>query len=151
MFLSPRRGRDSAPALRQPLWPRGRRACGAHRTTRGPEKRFRGNRLGRLRERKSGRYWRKVVGVISAEWGVEHAVASDDEAAIEFSQQWTSPEDGKRYTWHGAEWYRFSDGLISEIRAYYDLGRDRDTGLVDFPYAERGYTVGERASASDQS
>jgi ketosteroid isomerase-like protein len=87
-----------------------------------------------------GRYWRKVVRLISAEWTVEHAVACDDEAVIEFSQRWTSPEDGKRYIWHGAEWYAFRDGLICEIRAYYDLGRDRDTGLVDFPYAERGYT-----------
>jgi ketosteroid isomerase-like protein len=87
-----------------------------------------------------GRYWRKVVRLISAEWTVEHAVACDDEAVIEFSQRWTSPEDGKRYIWHGAEWYAFRDGRICEIRAYYDLGRDRDTGLVDFPYAERGYT-----------
>lgn len=87
-----------------------------------------------------GRYWRKLVELISAEWTVEHAIACDDEAVIEFSQGWTSPEDGKRYLWHGAEWYAFDNGLIAEIRAYFDLGRARDTGLVDFPYAERGYT-----------
>jgi ketosteroid isomerase-like protein len=88
-----------------------------------------------------GRYWRKVQRVIPTEWRVEHAIACDDEAVIEYSQLWTSPEDGKRYLWHGAEWYAFRAGLICEIRAYYDFGRDRDTGLVGFPYAERGYTV----------
>jgi ketosteroid isomerase-like protein len=92
-----------------------------------------------------GRYWRKVVALISAEWRVEHGIACDDEAVIEWSMRWTSPNDGKEYIWHGAEWYAFRDGLISEIRAYYDPGRDKDTGLVDFPYAERGYAHGERA------
>ena len=62
--------------------------------------------------------------------------------------QWTSRDDGERYIVHGAEWYAFRDGLISEIRAYYDHAwprpRNEDTGLFDFPYAERGYTVVER-------
>ncbi len=89
-----------------------------------------------------GRYWRKIVGLIAAEWRVEHAIACDDEAVIEWSMRWTSPQDGKPHIWHGAEWYTFRDGLISEIRAYYDADRDSDTGLVDFPYAQRGYTVG---------
>jgi ketosteroid isomerase-like protein len=88
-----------------------------------------------------GRYWRKVVGLISAEWRVEHAVACDDEAVIEWSIRWTSPDDGKRRIWHGAEWYAFRDGLISEIRAYYDADPARSTGLIEFPYADRGYTV----------
>jgi ketosteroid isomerase-like protein len=88
-----------------------------------------------------GRYWRKVVGLIAAEWRVEHAMASEDEAVIEWSMQWSPPENGQRYICHGAEWYVFRDGLISEIRAYYDHGRNEDTGLIGFPYAERGYTV----------
>lgn len=96
-----------------------------------------------------GRYWRKVAELLSAEWTVEHAVACDDEAVIEFSQQWTSPEDGQRHIWHGAEWYAFRDGLICEIRAYFDLGRDRNTGLVAFPYAERGYSVVDSTPVSD--
>jgi hypothetical protein len=74
------------------------------------------------------------------------AIACEDEAVIEWSMQWTSREDGERYIVHGAEWYAFGDGLISEIRAYYDFGRNQDTGLVDFPYAERGYTVVERTA-----
>jgi hypothetical protein len=55
--------------------------------------------------------------------------------------QWTSRDDRGRYVAHGAEWYVFRDGLISEIRAYYSYGRNEDTGLVDFPYAKRGYMV----------
>jgi SnoaL-like domain len=91
-----------------------------------------------------GRYWHKVVRLISAEWRVEHAIACDDEAAIEWSMRWTSGKDGERYIWHGAEWYAFRDGLICEIRAYYNHGPDEDTGLVGFPYADRRYTVVER-------
>jgi ketosteroid isomerase-like protein len=88
-----------------------------------------------------GRYWRKVVRVTSSHWRVEHAIACADEAVIEFSQEWSSPEDAQRRIWHGAEWYSFRDGLIREIRAYWDLDPNSSTGLVEFPYAERGYTV----------
>ena len=96
-----------------------------------------------------GRFWHQAVQLISAEWRVEHAIACDDEAVIEWSMQWNSRGDGERYIVHGAEWYAFRDGLISEIRAYHDYGRNEDTGLVDFPYAERGYTVVERPPALD--
>jgi hypothetical protein len=41
----------------------------------------------------------------------------------------------------GTEWYGFHDGLIREIRAYFEFGRNNSTGLIEFPYAERGYTV----------
>jgi ketosteroid isomerase-like protein len=91
-----------------------------------------------------GRFWHEVAKLWSAEWRVEHAIACEDEAVIEWSMQWTSSDDGERYIAHGAEWYAFRDGLISEIRSYYDHGRNEDTGLVDFPYAERGYTVIDR-------
>jgi ketosteroid isomerase-like protein len=94
-----------------------------------------------------GRHWRSAVEVFASEWKVEHAVACDDEAVIEWSMRWTSPENGGRYICHGAEWYTFREGLISEIRAYYDFGRAGDTGLVGFPYAERGYTIVEPSSA----
>lgn len=85
------------------------------------------------------RYWQKVVSVIAAEWHVEHGVACDDEAVIEFAMPWTSRTDGHRYLVHGAEWYAFRDGKIAEIRGYYAHGEPEDTGLVEFPYAERGY------------
>jgi hypothetical protein len=34
----------------------------------------------------------------------------------------------------------FEGDRIAEIRAYYDQRADADTGLVGFPYRERGYT-----------
>jgi ketosteroid isomerase-like protein len=92
-----------------------------------------------------GTFWHEVVQLMSAEWRVEHAIACEDEAVTEWSMQWTSRDDGERYVAHGAEWFAFRDHLISEIRAYYDHGRNEDTGLVDFPYADRGYTVVDRA------
>jgi ketosteroid isomerase-like protein len=95
-----------------------------------------------------GSYRREAVRLISAEWRVEHAIACEDEAVIEWSMQWTSRDDGERYIVHGTEWSAFRDGLIAEIRAYYDHAwptpRNEDTGLVDFPYAERGHTMLER-------
>ncbi len=96
-----------------------------------------------------GRYWSKIVELIAAEWRVEHAMASEDEAVIEWSMQWTSPEDAQHHIWHGAEWYVLRDGLISEIRAYYDQRNNEDMGLVGFPYAERGYSVIGPAAGSD--
>jgi ketosteroid isomerase-like protein len=86
-------------------------------------------------------YWAKVVKLFKTHWVVEHGIATDDEAVVEWSMEWTSPEDGNRYIVHGAEWYVFRGDKISEIRGYYHHGERRNTGLTDFPYAERGYRV----------
>jgi hypothetical protein len=51
-----------------------------------------------------GTYWREAVRLMSAEWRVEHAIAWEDEAVIEWSMQWTSRDDGERYIVHGTEW-----------------------------------------------
>ena len=88
-----------------------------------------------------GRYWRKVRGMVDATWVVDHAISEGDEAVIEWTMLWTSGGTGRRHVIHGAEWYVFRDGVIAEIRAYYDQRPDTDTGLVDFPYAERGYAL----------
>jgi ketosteroid isomerase-like protein len=91
-----------------------------------------------------GRFWRALVQEIGAAWDVEHAIACDDEAVIEWSMAWTSRRDGQRYIVHGAEWYVFRGELIAEIRAYYRQSAPEDTGLDGFPYADRGYTVVHR-------
>lgn len=91
-----------------------------------------------------GQFWRGLVGEIEAAWNVEHAIACDDEAVIEWSMAWTSRRDGQRYIVHGAEWYVFHGELIAEIRAYYRQSVPEDTGLDGFPYADRGYTVVDR-------
>ncbi|HET9718871.1 MAG TPA: nuclear transport factor 2 family protein, partial [Solirubrobacteraceae bacterium] len=92
-----------------------------------------------------GRFWQGLVSEMGAEWQVEHAIASDDEAVIEWSMAWNSRRDGERYIVHGAEWYRFDGELISEIRAYYRQEGPADTGLQGFPYGGRGYTIIDRS------
>jgi len=83
------------------------------------------------------RYWRKVTRMIDARWVVDHCLAGDGEAVIEWTMYWR-PRGGRVAT-RGAEWFTFSDaGLITEIRSYYQQ-RPETTELDGFPYAERGY------------
>ncbi len=85
------------------------------------------------------RYWRKVQAMIDARWVVDHCLAGDGEAVIEWTMYWTA--DGARVATRGAEWFTFSpDGLITEIRSYYQQ-RPATTELDGFPYAGRGYSV----------
>jgi hypothetical protein len=53
----------------------------------------------------------------------------------------TTFQDGRpRELLRGAEWVRFREGRIAEIRAYYLWTPDRrESELIGFPYAERGY------------
>lgn len=92
------------------------------------------------------RYWRKVTGRIDARWVVDSVCATADQAVIEWTMWW-SPEGGnKRVATRGAEWFTSEDGLIHEIRSYYQM-RPESTELDGFPYADRGYSVagGERS------
>jgi ketosteroid isomerase-like protein len=87
-----------------------------------------------------GRYWRKVQRRLDCRWEIDHTLERGDEAVIEWTLGWRVPETGERRLVHGAEWYVFRSERIAEIRAYYDQRADADTGLVGFPYRERGYT-----------
>jgi ketosteroid isomerase-like protein len=86
------------------------------------------------------RYWRKVQRLLAARWEVDHGLALGDEAVIEWTIYWTNPDTGRRLTTRGSEWFVFRDGLIGEVRAYYNQLRDADSGLVGFDYVGRGYT-----------
>ena len=46
----------------------------------------------------------------------------------------------RRVATRGAEWFTREDGLIREIRSYYQM-RPQTTELDGFPYAERGYSL----------
>lgn len=96
-------------------------------------------------------YWRKVARMIDARWVVERAVGQGDETVIEWSMHWTppgAPEPGApRAITRGAEWFMFRDGLIAEIRSWYQQ-RPETTELEGFPYGPRGYSVAGR-EASD--
>ena len=86
-------------------------------------------------------YWRKVQARFDGCWVVDHVLADESvqEAVIEWTLFWTPPETGRRVATRGAEWYVFSDGLMSEIRAYYRQDPAAPSELEGFPYAERGY------------
>ncbi|HET7567750.1 MAG TPA: nuclear transport factor 2 family protein [Gaiellaceae bacterium] len=83
------------------------------------------------------RYWRKAQALIDGRWTVDAIVAEGDEAVIEWTLFWTT-SGGERVATRGAEWYRFRDGRIAEIRAYYQQ-RERTTELEGYDYAGRGY------------
>lgn len=86
------------------------------------------------------RYWRKVTARIQARWVVDSICATEDQAVIEWTMWWLPDGATERVATRGAEWFTRADGLIGEIRSYYQL-RSVTTELDGFPYAERGYSV----------
>lgn len=80
-----------------------------------------------------------AVEHLNAEWRLEHVVANDEEAAIEWSLAFDDPRDtSRRLLDRGAELFAFRDGLIAEVRAYYG---DRGGDLRGFDHAARGHAV----------
>jgi ketosteroid isomerase-like protein len=75
---------------------------------------------------------------LNARWTLEHAVEGEDEVAIEWSMAFDHPRDGRRLLDRGAEFLAFRDGLICEIRAYYN---ERGGDLAGFDHAARGHTT----------
>ena len=91
------------------------------------------------------RYWRKVAPAIQARWVVDNLVADGERVVIEWTMFWVprGPDggagDGERIATRGSEWFVVRDGLIAEIRSYYQQ-HTTTTELEGFPYAERGYS-----------
>ena len=85
------------------------------------------------------KYWRKVQKNLNARWEVDYAIAKGSDAVIEWTIFWTNTENGKILTTRGAEFYVIKDGLISEIRAYYNQLVDVNSELVGFDYRQRGF------------
>jgi ketosteroid isomerase-like protein len=75
---------------------------------------------------------------LNARWTLEHAVEGEDEVAIEWSMAFDHPRDGRRLLDRGAEFLAFRDGLICEVRAYYN---ERGGDLAGFDHAARGHTT----------
>lgn len=93
------------------------------------------------------RYWRKVTRAVEARWVVDRLVADDDEAVIEWTMFWLPTGTGERVATRGAEWFVVRDGLIAEIRSYYQQ-HGVTTELNAFPYVARGYSLpGQEYSA----
>ncbi len=86
-----------------------------------------------------GRNAALAVEHLHAEWRLEHMVAGEDEAAVEWSLAFDDPRDtSRRLLDRGAELFAFRDGLIAEVRAYYG---DRGGDLRGFDHAARGHAV----------
>ena len=86
------------------------------------------------------RYWRKVTGMLHARWVVDSICATPEQAVIEWTMWWLPEGAQERVATRGAEWFTRQDGLIREIRSYYQM-RPETTELDGFPYSERGYSV----------
>lgn len=78
-----------------------------------------------------------AVRHLRAVWTLEHAVATGDEVAIEWSMAFDHPRTGERLLDRGAEFLVIRDGLIAEVRAYYD---ERGGDLRGFDHVARGHT-----------
>ena len=78
-----------------------------------------------------------AVTHLNAVWTCEHLVASDDEVAIEWTMAFDHPRTGERLLDRGAEFFAMRDGLICEVRAYYN---ERGGELRGFDHAGRGHT-----------
>ena len=85
------------------------------------------------------RFWRKVAGLRQARWVVDSICATPTQAVIEWTMWWLPEGASERVATRGAEWFTCRDGLIDEIRSYYQL-RPETTELDGFPYADRGYS-----------
>jgi ketosteroid isomerase-like protein len=79
-----------------------------------------------------------AVTHLNAIWTCEHLVESDDEVAIEWTMAFDHPRTGKRLLDRGAEFLTIRDGLICEVRAYYN---ERGGDLVGFDHVGRGHTA----------
>ncbi len=53
---------------------------------------------------------------------------------------WSRGNADERIATRGAEWFVFENGLIREIRSYYQK-LDQTTELDSFPYEAQGYSV----------
>ena len=79
-----------------------------------------------------------AVTHLNAIWTCEHLVESDDEVAIEWTMAFDHPRSGERLLDRGAEFLAIRDGLISEVRAYYN---ERGGDLSGFDHVARGHTA----------
>jgi methyltransferase len=79
-----------------------------------------------------------AVEHLHAVWVLENLVGDDEQVAIEWSMVFDHPTKKTRMLDRGAELFRFRDGLICEVRAYYN---ERGGDLIGFDHAARGHEV----------
>jgi ketosteroid isomerase-like protein len=89
-----------------------------------------------------GEHTHWAVENIGGRWHIDNAIEDGEQAVIEWAMTWRDPRSGDARLDRGTEWFRFRDGLICEVRAYFHSGpKNRSGDLLGFDHAGRGYTV----------
>ncbi len=91
-------------------------------------------------------FWAELHEATGARWTVDHGLAYENEAVVEWSMLGTPPERTAEDLWRGTDWFIFEGGLIQEIRQYHpvhDLQPGQDVDLMGFSYLDRDYPTKE--------
>lgn len=86
--------------------------------------------------------WIAAVGRLDSRWTIDRLIFDED--AQEAVLEWTHFKPAVGAYLRGDEWFRFQDGLIGEIRAYYACPPTSSAAsyeIGEFPYAARGYAM----------
>jgi ketosteroid isomerase-like protein len=99
-------------------------------------------RLGPHRGREIAENAKWGVETVDGQWHLENGIEQGDQACIEWTMTWRDPKSGEKRINRGAEFFRFRDGKISEVRAYHHGDKKNPTGdLLGFDHKGRGYTT----------
>jgi ketosteroid isomerase-like protein len=89
-----------------------------------------------------GEHTKWAVENLEGQWFLENGIDDGEQAVIEWTMTWRDPKSGEARLDRGAEWFRFRDGKICEVRAYHHSDEGNRSGdLLGFDHAGRGHTV----------
>jgi ketosteroid isomerase-like protein len=89
-----------------------------------------------------GEHTKLAVDHLDGQWFLENGIEDGEQAVIEWTMTWKHPETKEPRLDRGAEWFRFRDGRICEVRAYHHGNRKNPQGnLLGFDHAGRGHTM----------
>jgi ketosteroid isomerase-like protein len=89
-----------------------------------------------------GEHTKWAVENIDGQWHLENGIDDGEQAVIEWTMTWRDPKTGEPRLDRGSEWFRFRDGKICEVRAYFHSNeKNRSGDLLGFDHAGRGYTT----------
>lgn len=94
-----------------------------------------------------GEHTRWAVENLQGRWVLENGIDDGEQAVIEWTMSWRDPKSGEPRLDRGTEWFRFRDGKICEVRAYFHSNeKNRSGDLLGFDHAGRGYTTLDQPS-----
>jgi ketosteroid isomerase-like protein len=89
-----------------------------------------------------GEHTKWAVENLEGRWVLENGIDDGDQAVIEWTMTWRDPKSGQARLDRGTEWFRFEDGRIAEVRAYFHSNaKNRSGDLLGFDHGGRGYTT----------